>query len=448
TGGFDPIALDLRPDLRVLLFATAVALATGILFGLVPALRATAAGPAAALKSGSGIAPRMRSRLLPALVVSQVALSLVLLIGAGLFVRTFENLLARDPGFRSDGVLLVELDARHAGYNDAHLIDLYEDILNRFRQLPGVVSASISVNTPLNGGVWSDSVSLNGQATPESVHLNLVGPRYFETLGTPLVLGRDFGQADRAGAPATAIVNEAFVRKYLPEGSPLGHQLSVRVAAPTTAVIVGVVKSTVAFSLREQTPPFVYLPYFQYGNEITNATYEIHVAGSLARTSALVHEILRAKFSATPAQIREQALSEQVARTLVRERTLAALGTCFGVLALILAAVGLYGLLAYMVARATSEIGIRMALGARRGEVLALILKGALRLLAFGVALGVPVAWAATHWIGSMLFGLRATDPLTTALAAALLALTGLAAALVPALRAARVDPLVALHYE
>jgi putative ABC transport system permease protein len=284
------------------------------------------------------------------------------------------------------------------------------------------------------------------------VHLNLAGPRYFETMGTPLVLGRDFGQADRAGAPATAIVNEAFVRKYLSGGgsgsSPLGQRLTITIPASATAQIVGVVASTVARNLREEAPPFVYLPYFQYGDQITRGTFEIRAQGSLTRTAALVSEQLRARFSGTPAQIREQTLSEQVGHTLVQERTLAALGSCFGVLALILAAVGLYGLLAYMVARSTSEIGIRMALGARRAEVVALVLRGALRLLAFGILLGVPAAWAGSRWIGSMLFGLRGTDPLTASVAAFLLAATGISAALLPAWRAARVDPLAALRHE
>jgi len=448
TGGFNPIALDLRPDARVLLFTTMIALSTGILFGLVPALRATATGPAAALKGGSGIAPRTRTRLLPALVVSQVALSLTLLIGAGLFVRTFQNLLERDPGFRSEGVLLVEVDARPAGFKGSRLTKFYEQILNSFRQIPGVISASVSVYTPLNGGDWSDSVAINGQMTSESVHLNLTGPHYFETLGTPLVLGRDFGEADRAGAPYTAIVNEAFVRKYLPDGHPLGQQIAIAFPARATLEVVGVVKSTVAQSLREEAPPFLYLSYFQFEEQITSSTFEIRAQGRLATTAAVVHDQLRARFAGTSAQTREQTLTEQVARTLVQERTLATLGGAFGVLALILAAVGLYGLLAYLVARSTNEIGIRMALGAQRGELLALVLKGALRLLAFGVAMGVPVAWIATRWIGAMLFGLRGTDPAITALAAALLAATALAAALIPALRAARVDPLTALRYE
>ena len=448
TGGFDPIALNLRPDTRVLLFTSAVALATGILFGLLPALRATAAGPAAALKGGSGGGPRSRSRLLPALVVSQVGLSLVLLIGAGLFVRTFQNLLQRDPGFRSEGVLVVDLDARRAGYNDAHLAALYEEILDRFREMPGVISASISVNTPLNGVVWSSPLSINGETTKESAHFNVVGSRYFETMGTALVAGRDFGIGDREGAPPVAIVNEAFVRKHFPEGRPLGQQLTIASPAAATVQIVGVVKSTVASNLREEPPSFVYLPYAQYEDQVTASTYTIRAQGSLSRTAALVRDQLRTRFSGTPAQIREAPLTDQVARTLVKERTLAALGACFGGLALILAAVGLYGLLAYLVARSTREIGIRMALGAQREEVLALVVKGALRLLALGIVLGIPAAWAASQWIGSMLFGLRGTDVATTVIAAILLAATGLAAALLPALRAARVDPLVALRYE
>jgi ABC-type antimicrobial peptide transport system permease subunit len=244
------------------------------------------------------------------------------------------------------------------------------------------------------------------------------------------------------------VVNEAFVRLHFPEGRPLGQQLTITSPAAATLQIVGVVKSTVAANLREEPQPFVYLPYDQYGDEVTASTYTIRAQGSLSRTAALVREQLRTRFSGTPAQIREAPLTEQVARTLVRERTLAALGACFGVLALILAAVGLYGLLAYLVARSTREIGIRMALGSQRGEVLALVVKGALRLLALGIVLGIPAAWAGSQWIGSMLFGLRGTDAVTTAMAAILLACTGLAAALLPALRAARVDLLVALRYE
>jgi len=443
------ISLDLRPDAGVLLFTCAVALATGILFGLVPALRATAIGPGAALKADSGITPRTRSRLLPALVVSQVALSLVLLIGAGLFVRTLRNLENLDPGFRSEGVLLVSLNASHAGYKGPRLAALYQDLWNQFGRLPGVESASESGNTPLSGGIWSEGVSINGQPpTRESAHLTSVSPRYFATLGTALVMGRDLDERDRPGAKGSAIVNEAFVRKYFPDGHPLGQKLTLPDGRYPELEIVGVAGDMVLQSLREPAPPAVYLSYFQYPETIGTATFEIRAGNSLARTAALLRDELRAKFPATPGQLQIGGMTEQVQRTLVQERMLAALGGCFGVLALILAAVGLYGLLAYTVTRSTSEIGIRMALGAQRAEVLRLIFGGALRLLAFGIALGIPTAWAGSRLIASMLFGLTATDPLTILGATVLLGATAVLAALLPALRASHVDPMVALRYE
>jgi putative ABC transport system permease protein len=444
----DAVQLDVQPDLRVLLFTSAVGLATGILFGLVPALRATAVGPGAALKGGSGIAPRTRSRLLPTLVASQVALSLMLLIGAALFVRTLENLERLDPGFRSQGVLLVNLDPRRAGYKDARLAAVYEELLGRFQHLPAVVSASLSSNTPLSGGVWSEPVSVNGQPpTRESAHLNLIAPGYFATLGTPLVLGRDFSAGDRAGAAGVAIVNETFARRFL-EGRPLGHRISIPNPHYGSFEVVGIVKDMVLQSLREPAPPSVFLPAFQYPEMVGAAYFELRAEGSLMRTAALVRDELRAKFPAMPAEVLVEPLTEQVRRTLIQERMLATLGTCFGALALVLAAVGLYGLLAYAVARSTSEIAIRLALGAKRGEVLAWVLRRALRLLAWGVALGIPAAWAASRLISSTLFGLTPTDPLAIGGATALLALSALAAALLPALRAARIDPIVALRCE
>jgi ABC-type antimicrobial peptide transport system permease subunit len=212
--------------------------------------------------------------------------------------------------------------------------------------------------------------------------------------------------------------------------------------------IVGVVKDAVSQSLREPAPPSVYLPYFQYQETIGIATFEIRAGSSIARTAALVRDALRARFPDTPVQAQVLTLNEQVQRTLIQERMLAALGACFGLLALILASVGLYGLLAYMVARSTSEIGIRMALGAKRTEVLGLVFRSALRLLAFGIAGGIPAAWAGSRLIASMLFGLTATDPFTILGATVLLGTTALVAAFVPALRASHIDPMVALRYE
>jgi predicted permease len=448
-GRRDGILLDLHPDVTVLLFTSGIAVATGILFGLVPALRATASGPAAALKADAGITPRTRSRLLPALVSSQVALSLVLLIGAGLFARTLRNLQQIDPGFRREGVLLVYLDARRSGTQDDRLGATYQELLDRYAHLPGVVSASLSSNTPLSGGLITDAVSINGQPAPgTSAHFNSVSPRFFETMGTPRVLGRDFTEHDGPGAADVAIVNEAFVRRYIPDGRPLGQVVAQARPGAKPMEIVGVVKDSVFQSLREPPPPAVYVPYFQYPDLILIGTFEIRTAGSLSQTAALVRDDLRARFPHTPVQAQVLPLTEQVERTLIQERLLAALGTCFGVLALMLAGVGLYGLLAYTVTRSTSEIGIRMALGAMRGEVLWLVLRNALLLVGIGVAVGLPAAWAASRWIASMLFGLKATDPLTLLGATLILLLAALVAAFLPARRATRVDPLVALRYE
>ncbi|HLK62632.1 MAG TPA: ABC transporter permease [Bryobacteraceae bacterium] len=448
TPGGHRVVLDLPLDSSVLLFTIAIALTTGIIFGLVPALRATSAGPGMALKADAGITPRTRSRLLPALVVSQVALSLVLLFGAGLFARTLQNLENVDPGFRSEGILLVSLDARRAGYSGARLAALYQELLSRFQRVPGVESASVSSNTPLSGGIWTDSVSINGQPlTKETAHVNGVGPRYFETFGTPLLMGRDFDERDVHNAAPVAIVNEAFVRKYFSQGHPLGQHVSFGDHSNAPFEVVGVVKDTVSQSLREAAPAFLYPSYFQL-EPLGAAIYQVRSTGSLSRTASLLRDELRAKFQAAPVPLQIEGMTEQVGRTLAQERMLAALGACFGVLALVLAAVGLYGLLAYTVARSTSEIGIRMALGAQRSEVLRLILGGALRLVTCGIALGIPAAWAASRLISSMLFGTSLTDPITTAGSAALLGTAALLAALVPALRASRVDPMVALRYE
>ena len=446
SGRRDRILLDLHPDTTVLLFTSGIALVTGILFGLAPALRATAVGPGPALKADGGSRGSGRSRLLAPVVVLQVALSLVLLIGAGLFAGTLRNLQNVDPGFRHEGVLLVNLDGRRAGYQGVRLATFYQDLLQRFARLHGVESASLSGNTPLSGGTWTDPVTINGQATA-SVHFNNVAPRFFETLGTSLLSGRDFSERDGPDSPAVAIVNQTFVQRYLPDGSPLGRQFS-KAGGKGTIEIVGVVGNTVAQSLREPPPPAIYLPFFQDPSMIAFASFEIRAGGSLTQTAALVREQLSAALPRTATQVQIQGLTEQVERTLIQERLLAALGTSFGALALILAAVGLYGLLTYTVSRSTGEIGIRMALGAQRGEVLWTVFQRALRLLVWGLALGVPAAWAGSRLIASMLFGLTATDPLVVAGACALLGATALAAASVPARRASRVDPMVALRYE
>ncbi|HVH86629.1 MAG TPA: ABC transporter permease [Terriglobales bacterium] len=279
------------------------------------------------------------------------------------------------------------------------------------------------------------------------MHLNLVSPGFFKTMGTPLLLGREFGTGDRMGAAGAAIVNETFARRFL-EGRPLGQRISLPIPRYPSFEVVGVVKDTLSQSLREPAPPAVYLPALQYPEMIGSACFELRTETSIASTAALVRDEVRARFSTIPAQVQVEPLSEQVLRTLNRERMLAALGTCFGALALILAAGGLYGLLAQTVTQSTNEIGIRIALGARQEDILSWVLSRALRLVGCGIAAGIPVAWASARLIGSMLFGLRTMDPVATLVALTLLSATALCAALFPALRAARVDPLVALRYQ
>jgi predicted permease len=444
SGRREPIVIDLSADWHVLGFTSAVALGTGILFGLAPAVRATAIGPGAALKNDNRTSASSRTRLAPALVVFQLALSLVLLIGTGLLVRTLRNLQHLDAGFHHEGVLLMNVDARRAGFDDARLAMLYQDLLERLEHLPGVQSASLSMNTPLSGGIWSGPVSVRNQPQPATAHFNAVAPGYFETLRTPLLLGRDFTLHDGPGAPPVAIVNEEFVRRYLAEGNPLGRHITVG----SEMEIVGVVKDATSFSLWEPPPPAVYMAYFQRPQDIGIATFEVYAAGALTQVAAELRDGLRAALPQTPVQYQIQTLTEQVQRSLIQERMLASLATCFGLLALLLAAVGLYGMLAYTVIRRTGEIGVRMALGARQQQVLWLVLGDAFRLLALGIAAGLPVAWAAVRLVSSMLFGLTPTDPLTILVATVLLVAVALLAGYVPARRASRVDPMVALRYE
>lgn len=451
TGQRGAILLDLRPDALVLLFTSASAMATGILFGLAPAFRATASGPIAALKEDTHSCGRPRGRLASGLVISQIALSMMLLIGAGLFVRTLRNLETLDPGFRHEGVLLVNIDPRRAGYKDERLVGLYQDLLQRLNSIHGVKSASLSANTPLSGGIWSDGVLVEGQP-PKGIakagaHFNGVAPKYFATLDTPFLLGRDFDLRDGVNTTRVAIVNETFVKDYL-EGAPaLGRHVSAEYSPDLQDMeIVGMVKDAVSFSLREPPPPEVFVPYFQNLKYAGIATIEIRAQGSIFQVSQSVREAIHNRLPDAP--FRMLTFTKQVEQALVQERLVATLAMFFGLLALGLAAVGLYGLMAYSVTRRTGEIGIRMALGAERRAVVWLVLRDALALVALGIVLGLPAALAASTLVSKMLFGLTPTDPLTAAAAITVLMLVAFAAAILPATKASKVDPMVALRYE
>lgn len=446
SSGSQQVIFDLTPNWNVLTFTTAVAIAMGILFGLAPAFQATAMGPSPALKEDSRMS---HSRLISSLVTVQVALALVLLIGAGLFVRTLQNLENLDPGFKREGVLLVALEGRRTAFPT--------ELLDELQRIPGVLSASVSTHTPLNGSTWSEPAVPNGQPVPEKDNAYFVGagPRFFETLQTPLVAGREFTERDSVAAPKVAIVNEAFALRYFPSGNAVGQHLSAVVRGqPADLEIVGAVQNAGLAGLRKAAPPAVYVAYYQLptrneAGKFTSdfpTTLEIRASGSLSQVASAIRSQLQSRLPNEPIEVRP--LSKQVEAALVQERLLAMLAGIFGVLALILAFIGLYGLLAYGVARRTREIGIRMALGAQRTGVIVIVVKRAFVLVVLGIALGVPAALAASRWVQSMLFGLKPTDPTTIVEAVLLLTAAALVAAYLPARRAAKIDPMVALRHE
>ena len=433
------IAFDLSPNWRVLTFTCVVATATGILFGAAPALQTSSAEPVAALKKNES-ASRTRSRLLPSLVSVQVALSLVLVAGAGLFLRTLQNLQNLDPGFSSEGVFVVDLD-EHPGALPPGLLD---DV----RRVPGVVSASLSTHTPLSGSYWSDAAVPAGQALPERDNALFIGvsPGFFPTLQIQIVSGREFSERDTGGSPAVAVVNEVFAQRHFPDRNPVGERLAASVnGARRDLEIVGIAKNTSISGLRSASPSTVYVPYAQLTGTRAGSLV-VRASGALGQAVSSLQQTVQARLPQMSIEVRP--LSAQVGATLVRERLMATVAGAFGALALVLSCVGLYGLLAYTVAQRTKEIGIRMALGAQSARVVRLVIGRAAKLVVVGLALGVPATWAATRWVESMLFGLSPTDPLVLLGSMVLLAAAAQLAAYLPARRASRVDPLVALRCE
>jgi putative ABC transport system permease protein len=439
----NPIALDVGPNWRVLSFATLIAIVTTFLFGMAPAWRLSFTAPAAGMNAASPRLVRRGGRLARSLVAAQVAITLPLLVGAGLFTQTLDNLRTLDRGFRHEDVLLVDVDARRSGKDTPALRASYQQVLAFVERLPGVRAASLSAVTPLMGGGISLPIAVNGQLIGGETHFNMIAPRYFEVLRTPFALGRDFTNRDDETAPPVAIVNETFVRQYMRDVAPLGQRLSV-VGSPRDMQVVGVVRDAVYENLRQTPPPTVYAAFLQ--SSIDTATLEIHAPGGLGQVAAAVRAEIQPKLAGKPLRVRT--LTGQLESGLVRERLMATLATTFGVLALSLAVVGLYGVLAFNVARRTGEIGVRIALGARQSQVLREILYDAGRMVALGIAIGLPIAWMASRFLSSMLFGVTAHDAVTTVIAIAVLAGAAFIAAFLPARRAARVDPLVAIRCE
>jgi predicted permease len=446
--------VNLPLDYRVLLFTAGVALITGLIFGLAPALQATRIDPNPALKESAGTSARSRLRLGKSLVVAQVALSLVLLIGAGLFVRTLYNLKNTDAGFQSEGVLTMKVNPPETIYQGERLVNLWKDALARVERLPGVRSASLCALSPLDGGNRGVLVGVSG-FTPRAerekgIRLNQVSPDYFRTFGIALLQGRGFTDADHESAPKVALLNETAARFYFSDRSPIGEQINFFPNRPNATLsyqIVGVVRDSRYQNLREPDTRLVYLPVAQKVDRLGRLTLAVRAEGRPADlTNAISNEIRAIGSDILLTNI--ATLNEQVDQSLLQERLVATLSLFFGLLALLLACIGLYGVMGYDVARRTHEIGIRMALGASANRVVRLVLRQTLLWVALGVALGLGAALATTRLVESLLFGLKPNDPLTIGMAALLLLAVAGVAGYLPARRAARVDPLIALRHD
>jgi predicted permease len=445
-----PFSLDLSLDARVLGFTAAVSVLTGILFGVAPALRATRVDLTPALKDNSRGMSKGKSRLGKALLVAQVAMSLLLLIGAGLFVRTLRNLENVDLGFNRENVLLFKVDPTLNGYKGPRLVNLYKQILERIEAVPGVRSASLSCYALISNSASIMDIEVGGY-TPSTgedkhVYVESIEADFFSTMEIPILLGRSFNLEDDEDAPKVAVINETMARKYFSGDNPIGKKFEVK-AFKEQVEVVGMIRDAKYSSVKRETPPAFYMPYLQRPDDIRSMSFEVRTEANPTEMVASIRQVVQEVDKNLPMfGIKTQ--SEQVNATLAQERLFARLSSFFGVLALMLACIGLYGLMSYAVARRTHEIGIRMALGARSGDVLWMVMREILMLVVIGITLGLPAALAAMQLISSMLFGLTATDPVTISVATLFMIAVAAFAGYLPARKASRVDPMVALRYE
>jgi predicted permease len=462
-----PIDLNLTPDWRILGFAFLASLATGLLCGVVPALQSTRPNLVSSLKNETSAARRSRFDLRRVLVVAQVALSLLLLAGAGLFVRSLSNLEKLDPGFVRERVLLVSVNPQNNGYVGKRMRDYYERLLAAASSNREIRAASLANITPLSNARWNNEISfLDYQWKQGERHvsdMNSVTPRFFETLGIPLIAGRDFTDQDnptftpdprtaldtklKSQGPRVAIVNESFAKRFFANRSPLGERVGrdKKFKMEESFEIVGVVKDVRYFGLRKDTEPMIYIPIWRDG--AGGRTLCLRTTGDAAHVAAAIRREAAALDPAIPIT-QTLTLSDQLDNSIAQERLLTTLCAFFGVLAVLLAAIGLYGVMAHAVARRVREIGIRMALGAQAGEVRWLILRETALMVGVGALIGLPAAIFTTRLVESFLFGLTPQDPMTIAAATLLLLAVTAIAGYIPARRATRVDPMIALRYE
>ena len=452
--GESGVALDLGVDPRILLFTIGVATLTGLLFGLVPAWRAGRVDPQAAMKAqGRGVAEgQSRFAMGKALVVAQVALSLVLIMGAGLLIGSWRKLATLDPGFRSEGVLLVDTNIRNTNTPKEQRLALHQQMIEAVRRLPGVQSASGSQITPVGHSTWNDIFRTEGFTAKSEddamAWVNPVSDGYFRTLDIPILAGRDFDTRDTPTSLRVAIVNEAMAKKFFGTVAAVGRRLEKQQGPDWSQPIevVGVVGTTKYRSMRDSAQPIIYFPRGQESSDAQEMSLEVRGA---AGAPSLVPNITKTLAGINPRITLDiTTLKEQLTASLTIPRAIAMLSGFFGTLALLLATIGLYGVMAYTVARRRNEIGVRIALGAEQSRVVRMVLGEVAAIVVAGVVVGVGLSLGVTRLVTSFLYGMKPTDPTTLLTSAAVLVLVGLAAAALPARRAATLDPVAALREE
>ena len=439
-------------DWRVIGFVFGVTTLTGIVFGIAPALRATGVNVNETLKQTGRSVTGARSRLGKSLLVVQVAVSLMLLVGSGLFLRTLHNLRQVDVGFNPQNLLLFRINPSLMRFDEKRQIALYNQLLEKIGTVPGVRAVALSNPALLSGSVNSTSIFVRGRVYPagqrdlnNSINRLVTSANFFEMMEIPLVLGRGFSPRDNDTAPKVVVINEAAAKKYFPNENPVGQRFGSSIETTDQLEIVGVLRDAKYNSVRDPAPPTMYVPYLQA--RAGSAVIEVRTAGDPVSVTSGVREAVRQVEPNLPMMDVSTQL-EQVERRFAQEKIFAQAYTLFGGLALLVASIGLFGLMSYAVARRTNEIGIRMALGAQRGDVMRQVLVESMILVAIGVAIGVAGSLGAGRFVSTLLFGLAPTDMLTIAAATALMIAVSALAGFLPARRASRVDPMVALRYD
>jgi predicted permease len=447
------VALDLSLDWRVLAFTIGVGLLTGLFFGVAPALRATGLSPAVALKDNARGVVSSSGRIGTghALVALQVALSFVLVFGASLFVRSLVTITTQEMGFQAERVLIALVDLRRTTLTDKERPALFERLREAAAAAPGVEAAAVSVVTPVSNSVWNNLITVPGYDAPERdrvANFNRVTPGYFKVTGTPILAGRDIAPTDRLGTPRVALVNEAFAGKFFKGQQAIGKSFTLGVTSPRseTVEIVGIAADAKYVNLRDPPPPTMYVAWAQAETASSGARVSIRVSGP---ANAFRSTALKAFESVDKEAVIEfRTFEEDIRNSVTTERLVATLSAFFGALALLLAAIGLYGVMSYAVTRRRNEIGIRMALGAAPGKVMRLVLGHVALITIVGLAIGAAASVGLGRFVNTLLFELVATDATMVAIAAITLATAAAVAGYLPARRAAHVDPMLALRQE